>query len=679
MNAWTRSVAAAAVACAAAPAWGQSALVLQEVQPWSTSAVPNELSVQGIAFSQVTAAQFATENLNNYEMIFLASCQGDVVADAWNLRLSDLDQWVRDGGFLAVHGAIHGCSPLPGSVQPQIPSGNVNGILDVQASGVVVAPSHPLMLGVPLVPTGSDFSYTTFDGLLPTDVTLVTVGSRVGVFRRELGLGNIVMGGISYEKGWPSSPSAPQILINEVTWGAYVGTSCGGAPDSDGDGFCDAYDHCPNGDDNIDSDGDYTPDDCDICPSTPLDDSDSDGVCDDQDVCLGFNDNQDSDGDGIPEGCDNCSAIPNSSQLDTDGDGVGDDCDVCPLSPIDDSDGDGLCDNFDLCLGFDDSLDADGDGWPDDCDNCEFDLNPAQSDADLDGIGDACDPCLNLGPPNDGDGDTFDDSCDNCPSVPNTDQLDEDGDGVGDSCDNCPSDANDTQYDTDDDGLGDECDICPLGPNEVDSDDDGVADACDPCPADSLDDSDGDGVCDVNDRCPGVDDNEDLDGDFWPDACDNCPLDFNVPQNDIDMDGFGSACDCDDRNADALPGGIEVCDDADNDCNGAVDDVDGDANNFWADLDGDGSGDPAGAVVQACEVPPGFADNFDDCDDEDPLRFGGAIEYCDDIDNDCDGIVDGARCLPPASANCQGCAASGSAPSAGWLVLLTLALLRRRD
>lgn len=74
--------------------------------------------------------------------------------------------------------------------------------------------------------------------------------------------------------------------------------------------------------------------------------------------------------------------------------------------------------------------------------------------------------------------------------------------------------------------------------------------------------------------------------------------------------------DCDDLQPDVLPGGTEVCDDLDNDCNGIVDD------NWraWRDEDGDGAGGPGDAVVQ-CVLEPGYSRRNTDCDDTDPRVF----------------------------------------------------------
>ena len=58
-------------------------------------------------------------------------------------------------------------------------------------------------------------------------------------------------------------------------------------------------DVCPGFDDNIDVDGDGTPDGCD-----PLLDNDNDTIPNDLDVCPGGDDRIDSDTDGIPDFCD---------------------------------------------------------------------------------------------------------------------------------------------------------------------------------------------------------------------------------------------------------------------------------------------------------------------------------------------------------------------------------------
>ena len=214
-----------------------------------------------------------------------------------------------------------------------------------------------------------------------------------------------------------------------------------------------------------------------------------------------------------------------------------------------------------------------------------------------------------VGPPGDADDDGVPDATDNCPNDANNDQSDTDGDGAGDVCDRppdadgdgildaddlCPNDPRPTD-DVDGDGVGGVCDNCAGVPNfsQTDTDDDGVGDACE-VPGDD----DGDGVPDAVDLCPSVADpaQGDRDRDGLGDACDGCPDAADVEGPDSDGDGFPDVCD-------VCP---DVRDDRDH-----------------GDADGDGVAPCAG-----------------DCDDENGLRFPGAVERCDQFDDDCDGTVD---------------------------------------
>jgi hypothetical protein len=105
--------------------------------------------------------------------------------------------------------------------------------------------------------------------------------------------------------------------------------------------------------------------------------------------------------------------------------------------------------------------------------------------------------------------------------------------------------------------------------------------------------------------------------------------------------GYASAPgDCDDADAAIFPGATEVCDAADNDCDGDTDEPGATGSlPFYADIDGDGYGDVADSVV-LCEAPEGYVASDADCDDADAAISPAATELCDGIDNDCDGITD---------------------------------------
>ncbi|MBN2800522.1 MAG: hypothetical protein JXX28_15380 [Deltaproteobacteria bacterium] len=179
----------------------------------------------------------------------------------------------------------------------------------------------------------------------------------------------------------------------------------------------------------------------------------------------------------------------------------------------------------------------------------------------------------------------------------------------------------------------------------TDSDGDGTRDGRDCAPEDRFVHPGVEEVCDgVDNDCDGYVDEGvsltawlDRDGDGWGDSAAARRV-CAWPEDAADRGG-----DCDDRDAGASPDAEEVCDGADNDCDGQVDE--GVDQPFYPDLDGDGHG--AGAPIRACFAPQGYAASDDDCDDADPVTWPGAPEACDGVDNDCDGQVDEDPWLTP--------------------------------
>ena len=124
--------------------------------------------------------------------------------------------------------------------------------------------------------------------------------------------------------------------------------------------------------------------------------------------------------------------------------------------------------------------------------------------------------------------------------------------------------------------------------------------------------------------------------------CDTAPT---IERELLDLDGdvWTEDVDCDDHNPDIHPGAAELCDGADNDCDGTIDE--GVTTTWYADADGDGYGDDL-QPLELCEAAlSGFAAIGGDCDDDDGDVRPGADELClDGVDNDCDGDTDEGTC-----------------------------------
>jgi hypothetical protein len=108
--------------------------------------------------------------------------------------------------------------------------------------------------------------------------------------------------------------------------------------------------------------------------------------------------------------------------------------------------------------------------------------------------------------------------------------------------------------------------------------------------------------------------------------------------------------DCDDASSTASPGATEICDGRDNDCDGGNDE--GVMTTYYRDADGDSYG-RADMTMQACSAPSGYVGTTGDCNDGSASIRPGAAETCNDIDDDCDALVDDGLAFATYYADCD--------------------------
>ncbi len=402
--------------------------------------------------------------------------------------------------------------------------------------------------------------------------------------------------------------------------------------DDDCDGTVDEDDALDAATWYLDGDGDgYGLDDTTtVACSQPSGYAEYGGDCDDADTAYNPGASETDCTDPSDYNCDGSSAY-----TDADGDGYAA-CDEC-----DDGDASTYPGAEEYCDGHDD--DCDGDIDEDDA----LDASTWYLDSDSDGYGDATSTDIACDQPTGFVSDQTDCDDDDAAQHPGAPEYcnAEDDDCDGDVDEDDAFDVLTWYADSDGDSYGDsattdiDCDQ-PSGYVADDSDCDD-ADAAQYPGADeycNTEDDDCDGDVDEDDAVDAATWYADSDGDSYGDPA-TSDVECTQPSGYVSDDE-----DCDDTDAAVNPAASEVCDDIDNDCDGQTDDEDtsldsSTGTDWYADGDGDGYGD-AGTSTQTCDVPSGYGADDTDCDDADAAINPAATEVCDEVDNDCDGLID---------------------------------------
>ncbi len=218
------------------------------------------------------------------------------------------------------------------------------------------------------------------------------------------------------------------------------------------------------------------------------------------------------------------------------------------------------------------------------------------------------------------------------------------GDGIcdwGEDLNNCPGDCStNCNFDGDGDGYGREFgstfEECIS--NEIDCDD-----------GDEFENPGADQICGnaidertclvIDDTCPPT--CTDGDGDGWGSPASPACLNGNSLDCDDRPNGADGIAGNADDGANINPGATETCDGIDNNCDGDIDE-DISLNVFYRDSDGDGYGDLITTILScSASLSPEYVIDYTDCDDNEPSANPGLGEAeSDNIDNDCDGLID---------------------------------------
>jgi MYXO-CTERM domain-containing protein len=580
------------------------------------AAVSSALTSVGASVYTTTSTAWysSASSYNGYKLVIMlmpGASFSTAQADA-------LESWVNSGGRLVVSGEWSYFSSVNSNVNNLLVNMSVsmsvgNTIVNSGCQRITGIQSDDLTANVTSLMMGASNTISGGTALVTSGAnTLMAVGQPSTATHGRSPYDVVVAGDIEMLTGNCSGYN--QANSNVQLWQNFYTVACA---DADGDGYEDADCGGTDCDDTLST---VYPGAAEVCDQQ---DNDCDGSIDEGLATNVWYIDQDGDGFGSnASSITDCNQSPPAGYVQTNTDCDDADRTIKPggIETCDgvDEDCDGVIDN-DAIDGTIWYADADGDSYGDlnttiescsqptgyttdtqDCDDTDYYVHPGASEY-CNGIDDDCDRLIDEGAV---DAPTW--------------YVDRDSDGYGNgalsttSCDQ-PRGYIDNNYDCDDGNAN----VNPAASEYCN----GYDDDCD-------------GAIDESSSVDGVVWYADADGDSYGDATRTttaCSQPVGYSGNDTD---------CDDRNSAVNPGATEVCNGIDDDCDGIIDPADAsNAGTWYLDGDSDGYGNPS-ATTDACTQPSGYVSNPDDCNDADSSISPAALEVCNGIDDDCDGLID---------------------------------------
>src|SRR5206468_2125099 len=194
-----------------------SVLLIQDNDPWGTSANQQVLSANGIAYDLIPSTALPTRDLSPYRVVIVPSDQSTSFYATLASLSVKLETFVSSGGVLEFHAAGWGWQGGDAS-RVTLPGGMaINPYISYQNR--VLDSAHPLMAGVPNPFSGNAASHAYFTAI-PAGAAEIASDDygRTNLVVYPFGRGIVIAGGQTFEHGYVYGYDAGIILRNMIPY-----------------------------------------------------------------------------------------------------------------------------------------------------------------------------------------------------------------------------------------------------------------------------------------------------------------------------------------------------------------------------------------------------------------------------------------------------------------------------